>query len=249
MKPLAESLPDLSAGNNLKTKKRKLFKSSQENDTAEINSSEDFELYKKIFNRCKDLTKKLTSMGNEKYLQEKNCQRHHIFYSEENLSSSLDETAKSNKSIESNQDKGPVQNYNYFNEQLLAMECIFNMQLNKQHNVPVDWYKNELRLNKIFDKVLLSLGDSFNLIKTSKSFTCAFYLNKYLRYFNFLECIMQSSTSALASFNILHSEENVRKKNLKAITSGNENDIPTSVLNQNYLIHFENKYLTSLIKE
>ncbi len=251
MKPIVESMPTPPVGNNSKTKKKKLFKSSQEDEssTTTSDSSEDHELYKKIFSRCKDLTKKLINLGNEKNIQDKNYQRHQIFYSEESLNSSLDETVKLNKSLDSSQEKASVQNYIEFNEQLLAMECIFNMHLNKQHNVAVDWYKTELRLNKVFDKIMLTLGETFKMIKASRSLnTCSFYLNKYLRYFNFFECIMQSSTSALASFNILHSEENSRKKNLKAITPG-ENDTPTSVLNQNYLIHFENKYLTGLIKE
>lgn len=124
------------------------------------------------------------------------------------------------------------------------------MNINKQHNVPVEWYKNELRKLGVFDQILHSLKDIFMAIKQSKGLkTCSFFLNKYLRYFNFLEYVMQSSSSALASFTMI---TETKGKKLKAITADETevgSNIPVTVLNQNYLVEFGKGYLLSLIQE
>lgn len=254
MNPISNSKSNTPVGINKKYKSkygRKQQPAQESKDSEEFN--DDKELYKKLFSRCKDLTEKLTNSGNEKSIQDTNSQRHQIFFSSESCDTSLDTSLKSNKSLDASQET--TTNYcDEFNAQLLAIECIFNMHLNKQHNVPVDWYKNELRTTGIFDKLIQALSATFRAIKQSKgSRTCSFYFNKYLRYFNFLESVMQSSTSALASFNIITAEAGNSQKKLKAIASSvqeiEDEKLPVSVLNQNYLINYKNHFFVGLIKE
>ena len=63
-------------------KKRTLLtKSSQENMVVNTdNSNEDSELYRKLFGRCKEITTKLTNLGNEKHIQDKSAQRYQVLY-------------------------------------------------------------------------------------------------------------------------------------------------------------------------
>jgi hypothetical protein len=271
---------------------------SQAVDDADNDSSfNDFELYEKIFSRCKSLTQKLTlHVGNEKHIIHQKSQQtnHQLFYSNpaDLSSSSLESSFKDEYNIDnipsnsatnesgsshssqlkSNQQQKTQQNYDEFNAQLLAMECLFNMNINKQHHEspPVDWYKNEMRITGVFDKILRTLKFNFESIKncnsshhqnnnnnshTMATCKCTFLFNKYLRYFNFLETIMQSSTSALASFTLNQNTKDSKK--LKAIGAPNGTDypelltnkLPVSTLNQNYLVDFENKYLLGLFKE
>lgn len=248
----------------VKTKSKRLASSKQTNkifnanrektheSTNIDNDNNDNDLYNKLFKRCKDLTEKLTRLGNEKHIPDANFKKHQIFYSPESPNTSFDETLDNDSS---HKKFNELDNFTSteFNAPLLAIECIFNMGLNKQHDVPVDWYKNELRNLGVFDKLLHTLRSTFELIKKSEGLrSYSFFLNKYLRYFNFLECIMQSSTSALASFSALENKTGCKK--LKAITANEDEEaldttIPISVLNQNYLIKFKKNYLTRLIKE
>lgn len=98
-----------------------------------------------------------------------------------------------------------------------------------------------------------TLKSTFKLVRETKDQKKSFFVKKYLRYCNFLEYIVQSSTSALASFTAI--ENGVRvNKNLKAIMP-NEDDVGLEDLtlvaakNQNYLVDYQNSLLIILIKE
>lgn len=98
-----------------------------------------------------------------------------------------------------------------------------------------------------------TLKSTFKLVKETKDQKKCFFIKKYLRYCTFLEYIVQSSTSALASFTAIENGARV-DKNLKAIMP-NEDDVGledlTSVVtkNQNYLVDYQNSLLIILIKE
>ena len=221
--------------------------SSQERGmaTAADEDESDLDLFNKFSARCKRLAEKLHCMGDERCQLETTAaafSTNKIFTEADSLDTSL------------NDDNGAEANHDdLFNPELLAMECLFTMNLNKQHQMPVDWYKDELRKSGVFDKILRTLDATFRLIKESPcSKLSAFYFAKYLRYFGFLEVVTQSTTTtALASFTLVNSNEN---KKLKAIAAPSTSKIGSSlestfVSNQNYLVNFDNHFLLTLIKK
>jgi hypothetical protein len=190
--------------------------------------------------------------GNEKHISDGSYQKYHFTLSADGPNSSMDSGDKrslsNDKATEARSGR-----LSDLNAPVLAMECVFNMNINKQHHVAVEWYKSELRTAHVFDQILEVLKATLELVRESRDNKKYFYIKKYLRYCNFLEYITQSSSSALASFTAIENGVKVNK-NLKAIMP-NEGDVgledltAVAKVNQNHLVTYQDSLLISLIKE
>jgi len=82
-----------------------------------------------------------------------------------------------------------------FNSQLLAIECLLNLNLNKQHDLElIDFYKTELRQMHILDKLLDTLRMFIDLFNKSNR-NSYYLLNKYAKYLSLLDISTQQSTN------------------------------------------------------
>ena len=144
-----------------------------------------------------------------------------------------------------------------FNSQLLALECILNLNLNKQHeSLSTDWHKNELRELNVLEKLLIILKSLINQFEKEKqkneikpSLQAHYeHLNKYARYLNLIITVTQHPIT-------LSSSLTGTTKNSLYNTNEIASSCPTSqiesvsFLNQNYLINYQKNFLLELIKE
>jgi hypothetical protein len=90
---------------------------------------------------------------------------------------------------------------NLLNAELLALECVLNLNMNKKNNETTsEWYKNELRDLKVLDKLLHILKRLVVNFKSSGSHNKNFILiNKYAKYLHLIETVTQQSSLAAAS--------------------------------------------------
>lgn len=235
----------------------------------------DADIFSKINERCKDLCNKLIQSNGKTTsttaatnttttTPETTNECSQIFFSSDTLNKLCNEYISKKRSPNSKKSQNldfPRQDLNDFNAKLLALECLLSMNLNKQHHDSVDWFKSQLRDCGVFDKILEILKSSLTLVKQIKQQNnrkqenrshneeiCLFFIQKYNRYLNFLECIVQSAPSA--SSTVLngnrHDSTSDNKKQKKAHLIHN-----TSVtgLNQTYIVNFKNNFLIELVKE
>jgi len=206
----------------------------------------DNEIYVKIYERCKDLCKKL--------IQTKSGETDEIFFANEFTSKKRSPNSKQQQNLE----------FNDFNPKLLAIECLLSMNLNKQNHNSIDLFKHELRDSGVLDKIIEIIKYTQTMIKQNKSHNnnnnnnndelyYLFFIKKYNRYLNFLEILVQtvsSNTATSLTSNRIELDPPQNKK-LKITSSNNNNNETTSctVTNQNYILNYKNTFVNELIKE
>jgi hypothetical protein len=131
----------------------------------------DEQVYKKIVERCKGLYVKLVKSMNNSIEMNEN-ERHEDELQQQQF---VDST--------------------FFNSPLLAIECLLNLNLNKQHDSElIDFYKTELRQMHILDKLLDNLRLFIDLFNKSNR-NSYYLLNKYAKYLSLLDISTQPSTN------------------------------------------------------
>ena len=231
---------------------------SQENDS---------EIYSKIYERCKELCNKLIQTNGKTSNSIATKEDSQIFLSSEASIKLVNEYISKKRSPNSKQNKVSAdsfrQDFNDFNAKLLAMECLLSMNLNKQHHDSVEWFKSQLRECAVFDKIMEILKCSLTVLKQAKQNKkqenrvhneelCLFFVQKYNRYLNFLELIVQSAPSTSSS--VLNGNrqetttETQQTNNNKKQKTSNLNTSVTSI-NQSYIVNFKDDFLFDLVKE
>ena len=220
--------------------------------------NDDAHLFKKIFARCKQLCEKFVSQTNSKessgdiFLPADKYQKISTHLNFKNNNASCDVTINEfldnlqlRNSEESFCDEGfGVENFFFnFNAQLLAMECLLNLNLKNQNQGQFEVYKRELRELGVLDKIINILSLILKLVKHLSAIDAdkelyLFFVNKYLRYLNFIECLSQSEKVEKS-----RKAGETKLRAIKASSSSNSN------LNKNYLIFFKNNLFPDLIKE
>lgn len=228
--------------------------SDLQSDKIENSESNDNEIYSKIYERCRELCKKLIQSG--KNTPDDTMQV--FFTSDESNQIANGLICTKKKSPNSKKiDDSVKKDFSDFNPKLLAMECLLTMNLNKQHHDVVDWFKSELRESDVFGKIIDILKYALMIIKHSKlnnkkkqdrlnDEIYLFFIRKYNRYLNFIETIIQSSSSTHQQNSMVRELEPQNKK--KKLLAAN---LETSVTSKNqiYILEFKNNLLLDLIKE
>lgn len=203
----------------------------------------DNEIYVKIYERCKDLCKKL--------IQTKSGETDEIFFANELTSKKRSPNSKQHQQQQINLE------FNDFNPKLLAIECLLSMNLNKQNHNSIDLFKHELRDSGVLDKIIEIIKYTQTMIKQNSSnnnndeLYYLFFIKKYNRYLNFLEILVQtvsSNTATSLTSNRIELDPPQNKK-LKITSNNNNNETSCTVTNQNYILNFKKRFVNELIKE
>lgn len=140
-----------------------------------------------------------------------------------------------------------------FNSQLLSLDCLLNLNQNMKKNLLInDYYKDELRKMRVLDKILMRIKHIISNLTNKSAHEISnqlYLLNKLKSCLNLLETLTQSTSNS-------HNHPSSSKKSVKAIkynenwnTEKNIDKLPVYILNQNYLIEYEQSYLIDLVKE
>ena len=250
-------------------------------------------VYKKIYDRCKKLFKNLNvnnKLSKNNAASNANPARNDEGdeFSKSNddangidpaVNDNLDAldltiTASSNKaaaalSKRTNTDN-PSSESMFFNSQLLALECILNLNLNKQHEASSDLYKNELRELGVLDKLLFILKSILTKYKSSSSSSSnnsssSYLISKYARYLSLIVAVthqspqnhnqQQQSNSSPTKYSSQQHESGSATQPLSqsstssSASSSISSNPNVSVLNQNYFVDFKETFLVDLFKE
>ena len=212
----------------------------------------DNEIYVKIYERCKDLCKKL--------IQTKSGETDEIFFANE-----LTSKKRSPNSKQQQQQQKINLEFNDFNPKLLAIECLLSMNLNKQNHNSIDLFKHELRDSGVLDKIIEIIKYTQTMIKQNSSnnnnnnnndeLYYLFFIKKYNRYLNFLEILVQTVSSSNTATSLtsnrieLDPPQNKKLKITSNNNNNNNNETSCTVTNQNYILNFKKTFVNELIKE
>jgi hypothetical protein len=233
------------------------------NHSVDIDYDENDDIvYKRIYDRCKNVFKQLISSTQ----QDDESENTNLEMKENEKNSADDEMEETHLkdsldlTLTPKSTSYPKKDSFAFNSQLLALECILNLNLSKQdESLSVDWYKNELRELLVLEKLLIILKgliSQYQLEKQKEKKSNQYLLNKYAKYLNLLITVTQHPIAlnaqphpASANQDSIGDNKDCSSGSMSSDGSINAINESASFLNQNYIIEFQRDFIFELLNE